>query len=583
VRWKHTGRVWQWNLGGSYSGASNHYSNEGYFLGNNLFYRNLTLRFDRLTEDHPDGITVKDAAGRDAGVYNLNNYLLETVSGQTFGSSAIVRSVYANAKRELDFRVPVTVKSGVDLRVEHRDIRRPTYSNSFVGADRTARTTDDSGGQWLDPNYSQRDLLFGPRMQWPDLDKIGGTYREHPEYFTNSEADAVSAYRNQVTTSQAINETIWAPYVRLDTKFFAGRLQVTGGVRYERTQDKGDGPLIDPSRIYQRNAQGQIVRDGAGRPVVQAALSSLAGTRLAYIERGAHVDNTYDGYFPSINASFNLRPNLIARASFGRAINRPNFGNILPSMNLPDPESASRTITLTNPALKPWIADSYGLALEYYFNEPSSGVLSTRVYQRDIKDFFGTVLAPASDELLEPYGIDPATYGEALGYVVSTTRNVGDARVSGAEFDYRQNLTFLPAWARGFTVFANMTLQHLEGNQLATFSGFVGKTSNWGITYSRQRVTLRLAVNLRGLVKQGQITNAGVEPGTFAYLMPRRSADFSAEYRLTRRFSAYVSGRNVNEAVDDNVRYGPSTPRDRIIQNRVNYGPTWYVGVKGTF
>ena len=92
---------------------------------------------------------------------------------------------------------------------------------------------------------------------------------------------------------------------------------------------------------------------------------------------------------------------------------------------------------------------------------------------------------------------------------------------------------------------------------------------------------MRLAVNLRGLVKQAQITNAGIEPGTFAYLMPRRSADLSAEYRVTRKICVYISGRNVNEAIDDNVRYGP--PRDRIIQNRVHYGPTWYVGLKGTF
>lgn len=132
-------------------------------------------------------------------------------------------------------------------------------------------------------------------------------------------------------------------------------------------------------------------------------------------------------------------------------------------------------------------------------------------------------------------------------------------------------------------MFANRTLQHLEGNQQATFSGFVGKTSNWGITCSRQRLTLRLAVNLRGLVKQGQITNAGVEPGTFAYLAPRNSADVSAEYRLTRKVAVYLSGRNANEAIDDSVRYGPNTPRDRIIQNRVHYGPTWYVGLKGTF
>ena len=582
-RWRHNGPVWQWNLGGAYSGASNHYANEGYFLGNNAFYRNLTIRFDELTGDHPGRITVTDAAGRPADIYSLGNYRLETVSGQAFNSWAIVRSAYANAKRELDFRVPVTVKSGFDLRVEHRDIQRPTYTLNFHGRDGTMRSDDDTMAQWFDPNYSRRDLLVGPRMQWFDLDQIGGTFRSNSNYFAMTEAQAVNAYRSQVTTSQAITETIMAPYVRLDAKLLEGRLLLTGGVRYEHTNDKGDGPLVDPSRIYQRDAQGRIVRDAQNRPVVRAPLATLAGTQLAYSERASHVDKSYDGYFPSVSASFQIRQNLIARASYGRSINRPNFGDILPSMNLPDPEGTSRTITLTNPGLKPWTADSFGLALEYYFNEPSTGVLSTRVYRRDISDFFGTALLPASNDLLEPYGIDPALYGEAQGYMVSTDRNVGDARVSGAEFDYRQNLTFLPSWARGFTVFANLTLQHLEGSEMANFSGFVSKTHNWGITYSRHRFTVRLAVNRRGLVKQGMVTTAGSEPGTFIYLLPRNSADFSAEYRFTRNLAAYVSGRNVNEAVDTTVRYGPSTARDRVITNRVHYGATWYVGLKATF
>ena len=583
IRWKHRGRVWESTAGGAYSFASNQYANEGYFLGNNAFYRGLTVRFDQVTRDHPGAMAITDASGAKADLYSLANYRLESVSGQTFNSDAYVRTAYANAKRDLDLWLPLTVKAGVDLRVEDRDMRRPTYSTNFLGADGILANADNTAAPFLDPSYSQRELLFGPRMQWFDNDKIGGVYRATPNYFASTETDAVNAYRSNVTSSQAITETILAPYLRLDTKVFDGRLQVSGGVRYERTEDEGDGPLIDPTRIYQRSAGGQIVRDAAGRPVVVSALNTLAGTKLAYVERGSHVKKHYDGFFPSVNASFSLRPNLLARASYGRSINRPNFGNILPSMNLPDTESTNRTITLTNPNLKPWTADSYGLALEYYFNEPSTGVVSTRVYQRNITDFFGSALLPASDVLLEPYGIDPATYGEALGYLVSTTRNVGDAKVSGAEFDYRQNLTFLPKWARGFTVFGNLTMQHLEGNQLATFNGFVGKTINWGVTYSRERFTVRLAVNLRGRVKQGQITNAGTEPGTFAYLMPRNSADLSAEYRFTRKLSVYFSGRNVNEAIDDTVRYGPNTPSDRIINNRVHYGPTWYFGLKGTF
>ncbi|MBC7367358.1 MAG: TonB-dependent receptor [Undibacterium sp.] len=582
LRYKHKGPVWEWQAGGAYSSASNHYSNKGYFQGNNAFLRNLTVRFDQVTADHPEVISIKDSAGvADVNPYKLANYKLESVSGLASESSATVRTLFFNAKRDFDFRVPIVAKAGVDFRSENRDMVRPTFATSFVGADGLARSADDSADQWYDPTYSQRELLFGKRMEWFDLSKIGDTARAHPEYFTNTDAEAVTSYRSRVNTSQAITETIAAPYLRLDTKI--GRLQLTGGVRYERTEDDGNGPLIDPTRTYQRNASGQIVRDAAGRPVVIAALATLAGTKLAYVERGSSTQKTYDGFFPSLNGSYTVAPNLIARASFGRSINRPDFGNILPSLNLPDTEGTARTITATNPDLKPWTADSYGIALEYYFPEPATGVVSARAYRRDIKDFWGTTLTPATADVLEPYGIDPAIYGDALGYQVSTRRNVGSARVSGVELDYRQNLTFLPQWARGLTVFGNLTLQHLVGSDQASFDGFVGKTVNWGVTYARQRFTVRLAVNLRGLVKQGQVNNAGTEPGTFTYLMPRNSADFSAEYRLTRRVSAYVSGRNVNNAVDDTVTYGPSTPRDRIIRGRVHYGSTWYVGVKGTF
>ena len=185
--------------------------------------------------------------------------------------------------------------------------------------------------------------------------------------------------------------------------------------------------------------------------------------------------------------------------------------------------------------------------------------------------------------MLEPWGIDPALYGEALGYVVSTRRNVGDARVSGLELDYRQNLTFLPRWARGLTIFDNVTWQDLEGSEQASFAGFAEKIANWGISFNRQRFAMRLAVNHRGLIRQNLITNAGAEAGTYQYLLPRNSADFTAEYRVTRHFALYVSGRNINQAVDYTVRYGPSTPRDRIVVGRAGYGATWYVGIKGTF
>ena len=218
-RYKHKGPVWEWQVGGAYSAATNHYANKGYFLSNNAYFRNVTVRFEKLTIDHPEVVSVKDATGtRDVDPYSLVNYGLEGLSGQSYQSVAAVRSLNAFLKRDYALVVPFSAKVGADLRSESRDMMRPTYATSFIGADRTARTADDSAAQWFDPSYSSRDLIFGPRMQWFDLNKIGETYRAHPEYFTSNESDAVNSYRTQVTTSQAITETILAPYLRLLTR-----------------------------------------------------------------------------------------------------------------------------------------------------------------------------------------------------------------------------------------------------------------------------------------------------------------------------------------------------------------------------
>ncbi len=586
-RYKHNGPVWQWQVNGAFSNSTNYYRNidKGYFNQNNAFLRNVTVRFEKMNFDHPDIVTVRNATNTaDVDPYKLTNYKLETLSANRIDGFDIVRSISGFIKRDLNLRVPLSVKLGADLRSQHRDIKNTTYDTTHVGADRLTASADDNAAQWLDPVYSTRQLLFGgQKMEWLNLHDIVDTFKATPSHFNQTETNLVNGYRSTVNNSKVIDEVVSAPYVRLDTKFFNGRLQLTGGVRYEQTNDEGDGPLVDLNNTYQRDASGKIVRDAAGRPVVLAAVSTLAGTKLAYIERGAHASRNYGGFFPSLSANYNVRQDLIARVSYGRSISRPEFSDIFPTASLPDPAGTSRTITLSNPALQPWTADSYGVALEYYFNQPSSGVLSTRFYRRDITGFWGTVLAPATDDILEPYGLDPAVYGEAQGYLVSTKRNVGSTRVLGTEFDYRQNLSFLPHWARGFTLFGNLTLQHLQGSEGASFSGFVAKTTNFGITFSRERLTLRIAVNQKGTVRQGQITGANREPGTFQYILPRNSADFSAEYRLTRKFSVFAGGRNVNEATDDTVVYGPNTRRDRILSARADYRAYWNVGIKGTF
>ena len=54
---------------------------------------------------------------------------------------------------------------------------------------------------------------------------------------------------------------------------------------------------------------------------------------------------------------------------------------------------------------------------------------------------------------------------------------------------YKQALTFLPSWARGVQVFANVTTLHLQGANSADFANFIPRNYNWGVSLSRPKFT----------------------------------------------------------------------------------------------
>jgi iron complex outermembrane recepter protein len=387
-----------------------------------------------------------------------------------------------------------------------------------------------------------------------------------------------------VNDSKKMTETIYAPYLRFDlATLMDRRLAITGGARFEQTEFEGVGPLINPGAIYQRDAAGNIVRNAGGQPLVIAPLATLEGTQLAYVERGVRTERSYGDLYPSLSLTYHFRPDLIGRLSYAKSISRPNLNHILPSLNLPDETAAGRNITLSNPNLEPWESDSYGVALEYYFSERSAGLLSARGYLREISNFWGATSMPISAEIIDIYGLDANTYNADRGYVVSTRENIGDARVTGAEFDYRQNLVFLPSWANGLAVFANLTMLHLEGGTTADFTGFVQKTINYGLTFNRTRFTARVSVNERGRERRAIFTGTGVEPGVYEYMAPRTTVDFSGEYRFARWIALYGTVRNLFNTPEDLERYGPSTPGYAKLRQRTDFRPLISVGLKATF
>ena len=279
----------------------------------------------------------------------------------------------------------------------------------------------------------------------------------------------------------------------------------------------------------------------------------------------------------SLNATLNLRDNLIARFTYARTLGRPNFIQIIPGTTVSDPAAATRTMTVNNTGLTPWTANNWDVTLEYYLNR--GGLISVGAFRKDVADFFGSVTTAATPALLEQYGLSD----DYVGYDLTTQFNAGDARVSGVEYAWRQRLDFLPAWARGVGVFFNGTEMQLTGSTTADFSGFTDRTVNWGVSFDQPRFSTKLNWNYTGCRRLTAVTGANVPAGTYQYLKSRRQIDVNVEFRLSRRIAAYATVRNLTNMSNVTENYAPGTPAYARTKQIDLFGAAYTLGVKGSF
>jgi TonB-dependent receptor len=566
VKYRHNGPTWRLDGGGFYSHSTNTYRDQdfGFFSGVTNRVRNLTLRYGEIgtIRKGPGTVTATTTAGVPVDLHSLSSYTVATAESNQRSSADKVMGAHVNARRLVRLGVPIDFRSGLDVRRQDRDIRQFNPIWTFIGPD------------GVDPVYSSANAPFHlAPFQRPSPTKLWQLYQAHPEYFRLDEAGFINT---SAGASRKLIETVSAGYVRADVRLLNNRLGLVGGVRYERTADEGWGRLSDIRATYQQDTDGNLIRDAAGRPI-RVTTNAVELARIQYKDRGAHATRTYGNLYPSLNATYNVTENFQARLAFARTIGRPNLNEVIPNITITDPTAseANRTITIVNTGLKPWTADNYDLSLEYYFAK--SGRVALGGFQKNIKDFFGTVRTDATPELLAQYELSD----DYLDYEIVTKFNVGDAQVSGIDFDYQQPLTFLPHWARGIMVFFNITKTHLEGNSTANFSGFTRESTNWGVNLIRPRYTVKLTWNQRGRQRLGALTGTGVPPGAYVYNPEYLTLNVNAEYRISRRLAFWALVRNVANKPLIEERYGAVTPVYARISNYQNLGAQISVGLKG--
>ena len=584
--WRHHGPVWKLESGVGYSRARNTFraTDKGFFSNSTAQRSGATISFADISYLRPHTITVADAAGAPLDPYNINSYVVTQGTSNPITTYDLQRGVNASAQRDFSVGVPFVVKAGIDFRHDERDQRQANFNYQFVGADGRPSTTpvgnDDGAARFFAPGYSQRNLPHGfPRAQWIDNVKLWDAYVATPNQFT---LDQNAKYLSETNGSKHSTELISSGYIRGDLHLMQRRLKLVGGIRAEQTNVDAEGPLTDRTRNYRRDASGKVMLVNGAPSLIVPTSNALGVSQLTVIDRGAKVEKEYLRWFPSLNASFNLRENLIARAAYYHSVGRPGFDQYAGGLSLPDDSiapSPTNRIAVNNAGIKPWSAKSVSARLEYYFE--GVGQVSVGAFRRDFENFFGNVTFRPSSEFLALYGLDAQTYGV---YDVATQYNIDSTvRMSGVDLSYKQTLTFLPRWARGVNVFANAAVQRTEGPAASNFNGYIPRRVNAGVALVRERYNLRVNLSHQSKNRQGDVSGSSIGPGTFNWQSSRNYFDILGEYALTKRFGVYFTLRNVGDTPAQNEIEGPLTPKHAQFRSREEAGSLWTFGVKGTF
>lgn len=212
-----------------------------------------------------------------------------------------------------------------------------------------------------------------------------------------------------------IDENIYAGYVSVETLFDGGSLVF--GARLEATDFSTSGSQVGPG--------------GALTPIT--------------------VDNNYVHVLPNVHVNVDFTEDLKFRASFSTGVSRPTYSQLRASITV-DPTEVPPVASGGNPNLDAEFSYGGDVSLEYYF--APGMIVSIGGFIRFIDNVLYSAGATVPDgSVVAPGLIDPGT-----PLVYNTTFNGDAGRLTGAEFNFIGQATFLPSPLDGFGASANLTL-----------------------------------------------------------------------------------------------------------------------------
>jgi len=386
-----------------------------------------------------------------------------------------------------------------------------------------------------------------------DRNRIGALFQSNPELFVKTTTPD-NFYNSFVANSRDLSQTVVAGYIQFDT-IINPKMTLRYGVRFEETSNEFNE--FDPRRRDEVIAAGHPWNNSTSRS------TTFNGLQYQYFSQPKVVrESKYDDMFPSVLFKYKIFPNLELQAGFNQAISRPPVDNLTGVWII---DEINERVTAPNAGLQPEYSDNYQTRLAYYFEGRSPGQLSVAFSQNDISN-----LRTTYDFTAEEFGVTDAEFQNFI--FRSTDNSTEERRFRGMEVQYNQALGFLPEKLRGTNVnvaytraYANIRRNNLAQHRL---------TSRLGYAYAKFNGSL------------GMVWRDNSPDGNEGrYKRALAQFDLSLNYRLHRRASLFIQGRNIfNQPVlwyDTPI--GNTEGVGSVVTRMQEYGANWVFGVKGTF
>jgi iron complex outermembrane receptor protein len=305
-------------------------------------------------------------------------------------------------------------------------------------------------------------------------------------------------------------------------------------------------------------------------------------------------NHSYGDTLPSLNLALNITDEFVTRFSAAKTMTRPGLGNLTPGGSV-SVSGNLKTVTAGNPELKPFRADAYDLAFEYYFT--SEALVSLALFYKDIGTFVQTVRVTNRPFSENPLGLpddvalaactQPVVEVAAClnGWDFNVPSNTPGGPLKGLEVSYQQPFTFLPGLLQNFGVQLNFTFVDSEVKYVNQSNVVVATEDLTGLSKTAYNATLyfdngTISARISGAYRDEYLTtvpgrNANDVEGTAETI----NLDFSSSWSINEHFEVSFEALNLTDEFQDQwvgraadrLSYYHHTGREFIVGGRYRF------------